>query len=59
MAKKRRKRGRPEMLSRNVEISSFSATVRLDAVHRKGEEPYIEAEPLLELGAQQPSRCAT
>lgn len=49
MANKRRKSGRPEMLSRNVEISSFSATVRLGAVHRKGENPYIEGEPWLEL----------
>jgi hypothetical protein len=37
------------MLSQNVEISSFSATVRLHAVHRKGEEPYIESQPWLEL----------
>lgn len=49
MAKKRRKSGRPEMLSRSVEISSFSATVRLNAVHPKGENPYIEGEPWLEL----------
>lgn len=49
MAKKRRKSGRPEMLSRHVEISSFSATVHLNAVHRKGENPYIEGEPWLEL----------
>src|SRR6059036_547727 len=49
MAKKRRKSGRPEMLSRNVVISSFSATVRLGAVHCKGENPYIEGEPWLEL----------
>ena len=37
------------MLSRNVEISSFSATVRLHAVHRNGEEPDIESQPWLEL----------
>src|SRR6266545_7870791 len=49
MAKKRRKSGQPEMLSRNVEISSSSATVRLDVVHRKREEPHIESEPWLEL----------
>lgn len=49
MAKKRRKSGRPEMVRRNVEISSFSARVRLDAVHRKGEDPHIEGEPWLEL----------
>src|SRR2546427_5910324 len=49
MAKKRRKSGKPEMLSRNVEISSFSATVRLDVVHRKGEQPRMESEPWLEL----------
>ena len=49
MPKKRRKSGRPEMLRRNVEISSFSVRVRLDAVHRKGEDPYIEGEPWLDL----------
>jgi len=49
MVKKRRKSGRPEMLRRNVEISSFSVRVRLDAVHRKGEAPYIEGEPWLDL----------
>jgi hypothetical protein len=37
------------MLSRNVEISSFAATVRLHAVHHKGDEPYIESQPWLEL----------
>jgi hypothetical protein len=37
------------MLSGSVEISSFSATVRLHAVHRKGEEPYFESQPWLEL----------
>jgi hypothetical protein len=49
MSKKRLAGGRPEMLSRNIEISSFSATVRLHAVHPKGEDPYIESEPWLEL----------
>ena len=49
MVKKRRKSSRPEMLRRNVEISSFSVRVRLDAVHRKGEAPYIEGEPWLDL----------
>lgn len=43
MAKKPRKSGQPEMLPRNIEISSFSATVRLDATHRKrGGAPYRE-----------------
>lgn len=49
MAKKRRKSGRPEMLSRNIEISSFSATVRLDVVNRKGDEPHVASQPWLEL----------
>lgn len=42
-------KGRPEILSRDVEISSFRATVRLHAVHPRGEEPYIESRPWLEL----------
>jgi hypothetical protein len=37
------------MLSRNVEITSFSATVRLNAIHHKGDEPYVEGQPWLEL----------
>ena len=37
------------MLRRNVEISSFGATVRIGAVHEKGDEPYIESQPWLEL----------
>ena len=37
------------MLSRNLEITSFGASVRLHAIHRKGEEPYIESQPWLEL----------
>jgi hypothetical protein len=48
-ARKRRKSSKPEILSRNVEISSFGATVRLHAVHRRGEEPEIESKPWLEL----------
>lgn len=41
--------GRPEMLSRNVAISSFAATMRTSAAHRRGEEPEIESQPWLEL----------
>ena len=37
------------MLSRNVEISSFEANVRLHAVHHKGDKPYIEIQPWQEL----------
>ena len=37
------------MLSRNVEIKSSSLTVRISAVHRKGDEPEIESQPWLEL----------
>ena len=37
------------MLSRNVEIKSSSLTVRIAAVHRKGDEPEIESQTWLEL----------
>ena len=47
--RKKRKSNRPELLSRNVEITSFRATVRLHAVHHKGDEPFIEGKPWLEL----------
>jgi hypothetical protein len=47
--KKKRGRPRTEMLSRNIEISSFRMSVRLHATHRRGEEPYIESGPWLEL----------
>jgi hypothetical protein len=47
--KKRRKSNEPEMLSRNVEITGVSTTVRLNAVHHKGAEPYVESQPWLEL----------
>ena len=39
----------PEMLTRDVAISAFRAAVRLRAIHRKGEEPFIEGQPWLEL----------
>jgi hypothetical protein len=44
------------MLSRNVAITSFSATVRLDAIHHKEDVPYVEGQPWLELRgtAQEP-----
>ena len=45
----KRKGGKPEMLSRNFEIKSSRLTVRLSAVHRKGDEPEIESQPWLEL----------
>jgi hypothetical protein len=45
----KRKRGKPEMLSRNVEIKSSSLTARISALHRKGDEPEIESQPWLEL----------
>jgi len=47
--KKKRKTNQPEMLWRHVEITSFCPTMRLHAIHRKGDEPYVEAEPWLEL----------
>lgn len=37
------------MLSRTVAVSSFAATVRIGAVHRRGEEPEVETQPWLEL----------
>lgn len=37
------------MLSRNAAVSSFRATLRLSAVHRRGEEPDIDSAPWLEL----------
>jgi hypothetical protein len=45
MATKRRADGQPEMLSRNVAISSFRTSVRLSASHRRGEEPEIQSQP--------------
>lgn len=49
MAKRHRSSAKVEMLSRNVLVSSFRATVRLRTVHHRGEEPYIESQPWLEL----------
>lgn len=46
---KHRKSNKPELLSRDVEIASFGATVRLHTVHHKGDEPYIESKPWLEV----------
>ena len=58
MSRKRRTGGNPEMLSRNITISSFRTSVRLSAVHRRGEEPEIESQPWLELqgAAKEPIR---
>lgn len=47
--KKKRRSNRPEIISRNVTIAGFRATVRLHAVYRRGDEPYIESQPWLEL----------
>jgi hypothetical protein len=49
MPAKRKRSGKPEMLSRDVEISSFRASVRIHAVHHKNDEPEIETQPWLEL----------
>jgi len=61
MPKRKRSPNKPEMLSRNVAISSFPATVRIGAVHRRGEEPEIESQPWLELQgkATEPIRGVT
>lgn len=45
----KRKGGRPEMLSRDVEIKSSSLSVRISAVHHKASEPEIESQPWLAL----------
>lgn len=47
--KRKPESSKPEMLSRNVKITSFSAAVRLNAIHHKGDEPYVEGQPWLEL----------
>ena len=47
--KTKRKNERSEMLSRNIEISSFATSVRLHASERRGEDPVIESRPWLEL----------
>jgi hypothetical protein len=47
--RKKRRSNQPELLWRIVEITSFCPTMRLHAVHRKHEDPYVEAEPWLEL----------
>ena len=45
-----RRKSRPvEFLMRDVEITSFNAHVSIYAMHEKGEEPYIESGPWLEL----------
>jgi hypothetical protein len=61
MPRKSRGSGRPEMLSRTVTISSFRTSVRLGAIHRRGEEPEIESQPWLELqgNATEPIRDVT
>jgi hypothetical protein len=45
----KRKSGKPEMLSRDVEIKSSSLAVRIAARHHKGDEPKIESQPWLQL----------
>lgn len=42
-------KGRPELLTRNVAVSSFNAHVSLRAVHERGQEPAVESGPWLEL----------
>lgn len=49
MPRKRPAARRLKLLSRNVEITSFSARVSIRAEHRRGEEPFIETGPWLEL----------
>jgi hypothetical protein len=47
--KPRRRQPQVETLWRVIQISSFSASVRIHAVAPRGEEPYIESRPWLEL----------
>jgi len=49
MARKRRTKASPELLSRNVEVTSFSARMGIRAEHPRGGEPLIETGPWLEL----------
>ena len=49
MPRKRRTGSRPELLSRNATLTSFSARVGIQAEHGRGEEPRIETRPWLEL----------
>lgn len=49
MSKARKSRRQPEILFRSIEIASFSARVRLRAEHPRGEEPYVDSGPWLEL----------
>jgi hypothetical protein len=44
---KKRKSQQPELISRSIEISSFAASVSLDANHRRGEDPHVESGPWL------------
>jgi hypothetical protein len=44
-----RKTNRPEIIWRNLEFSSFEMSVRLHASHPRGEEPFIESKPWLEV----------
>ena len=49
MRTRRRGHRGPEMLSRTVQVSSFSTRVGLYAIERRGEEPEIDSQPWLEL----------
>ena len=49
MPKRKQKSGRSELLSRYATISSCSMSVRLHATHDRGEDPYKESWPWLEL----------
>lgn len=49
MPRKRRDTKRAELLARTAQISSCRFTQRIRAVHNRGEEPYVECGPWLEL----------
>lgn len=49
MNRKRRTTSRPELLQRNVEVTSVSARMATRVDHPRGQEPYIECGPWLEL----------
>lgn len=49
MTRKRRRTRQPEMLSRIVELTSYTASISIRAEHRRGQEPEIDSGPWLEV----------
>jgi hypothetical protein len=61
LTRKHGRRHNPELMSRDVEISSFEARVWLGTIHDRGNEPYIDSQSWLELRgmATEPVRDVT